>query len=231
MNWNEETIQKIEWNGEISNLEQKLQIAKKIAKRVKDGDVIGIGSGSTSFVATKEIAKRMKEENLNIIGIPTSHEINLLCNELGIPTANLMDKKPDWSYDGADEVNDKNWLVKGRGGAMFREKLNIASSEVTYILVDESKFVENICDKFPIPVEVTPQAINYVRQKMFEIGAESITLRLAKGKDGPVITENGNVILDTVFRNVDENLEKDLKSIVGVIETGLFIGYNVIIEK
>ncbi len=231
MNWNEETIQKIEWNGEISNLEQKLQIAKKIAKRVKDGDVIGIGSGSTSFVATKEIAKRMKEENLNIIGIPTSHEINLLCNELGIPTANLMDKKPDWSYDGADEVNDKNWLVKGRGGAMFREKLNIASSEVTYILVDESKFVENICDKFPIPVEVTPQAINYVRQKMFEMGAEGITLRLAKGKDGPVITENGNVILDTVFRNVDENLEKDLKSIVGVIETGLFIGYNVIIEK
>lgn len=231
MNWNEETIQKIEWNGEICNLEQKLQIAKKIAKRVKDGDVIGIGSGSTSFVATKEIAKRMKEENLNIIGIPTSHEINLLCNELGIPTANLMDKKPDWSYDGADEVNDKNWLVKGRGGAMFREKLNIASSEVTYILVDESKFVENICDKFPIPVEVTPQAINYVRQKMFEMGAEGITLRLAKGKDGPVITENGNVILDTVFRNVDENLEKDLKSIVGVIETGLFIGYNVIIEK
>ena len=231
MNWNEETIQKIEWNGEISNLEQKLQIAKKIAKRVKDGDVIGIGSGSTSFVATKEIEKRMKEENLNIIGIPTSHEINLLCNELGIPTANLMDKKPDWSYDGADEVNDKNWLVKGRGGAMFREKLNIASSEVTYILVDESKFVENICDKFPIPVEVTPQAINYVRQKMFEMGAEGITLRLAKGKDGPVITENGNVILDTVFRNVDENLEKDLKGIVGVIETGLFIGYNVIIEK
>ena len=231
MNWNEETIQKIEWNGEISNLEQKLQIAKKIAKRVKDGDVIGIGSGSTSFVATKEIAKRMKEENLNIIGIPTSHEINLLCNELGIPTANLMDKKPDWSYDGADEVNDKNWLVKGRGGAMFREKLNIPTSEVTYILVDESKFVENICDKFPIPVEVTPQAINYVRQKMFEMGAEGITLRLAKGKDGPVITENGNVILDTVFRNVDENLEKDLKSIVGVIETGLFIGYNVIIEK
>ena len=76
MNWDEKTIQKIKWNGEISNLEQKLQIAKKIAKKVKDGDVIGIGSGSTSFVATKEIAKRMKEENLHIIGIPTSHEIN-----------------------------------------------------------------------------------------------------------------------------------------------------------
>lgn len=231
MDWNKEIVQRIEWNGEISNYEEKLRIAKNIAKRVKDGDVIGIGSGSTAFVATQEIAKRVKEENLHITGIPTSYEINLLCNELGIPTASLMDKKPDWSFDGADEVNDKNWLVKGRGGAMYREKLNIVNSEVTYILVDSSKFVEHICDKFPIPVETTPQAINYVRQAMFNMGAESVVLRLAKGKDGPVITEYGNVILDATFRNVDENLEKKLKSIVGVIETGLFIGYNVVIEK
>ncbi len=231
MDWNKESVQKMEWNGEISNYEEKLRIAKKVVEKVKDGDCIGVGSGSTSFVATKEIARRVKEENLHITAIPTSYEINLLCNELGIPTASLMDKKPDWSFDGADEVNYKNWLVKGRGAAMYREKLNIVSSEVTYILVDESKFVENICDKFPIPVEVTPKAINYVRQAMFNMGAESITLRPAKGKDGPVITEEGNIILDTVFRDVDENLEKKLKSIVGVVETGLFIGYNVIIEK
>lgn len=231
MDWNKETVQKMEWNGEISNYEEKLRIAKKIVDKVKDGDVIGVGSGSTSFVATKEIAKKIKEENLHITAIPTSYEINLLCNELGIPTASLMDKLPDWSFDGADEVNDKNWLVKGRGAAMYREKLNVVSSEVTYILVDESKFVKNICDKFPIPVEVTPKAINYVRQAMFDMGAESITLRPAKGKDGPVITEEGNVILDTVFRNVDETLEKRLKGIVGVVETGLFIGYNVVIEK
>ncbi len=231
MNWNKEIVQKMEWNGEISNYEEKLRIAKKIAQKVKDGDCIGVGSGSTSFVATKEIAKKVKEENLRITAIPTSYEINLLCNELGIETASLMEKKPDWSFDGADEVNDKNWLVKGRGAAMYREKLNIVSSSFTYILVDESKFVNNICDKFPIPVEVTPRAINYVRQAILAMGAESIILRLAKGKDGPVITESGNVILDTVFRNVDETLEKRLKSIVGVVETGLFIGYNVIIEK
>lgn len=231
MDWNKNTVQEIAWNGEISNYEEKLRIAKKIAKRVKDGDVIGIGSGSTSFVATQEIAKRMKEENLNIIGIPTSYEINMLCNQLGIPTTNLMSKKPDWSFDGADEVNDKNWLVKGRGGAMYREKLNIASSEVSYILVDNSKFVDNICDKFPIPVETVPDAINYVRDELFKMGAEDIVLRLAKGKDGPVITEHGNVILDVTFRNVDETLEKRLKAVVGVVETGLFIGYNVIIEK
>lgn len=231
MDWKKEIAQKIEWNGEITNYEEKLRIAKKLAEKVKDGDVIGVGSGSTSFVATKEIAKRVKEENLHITAIPTSYEINLLCNELGIPTTSLLDKRPDWSFDGADEVSDKNWLVKGRGGAMFREKLNIASSKVTYILVDESKFVQNICDKFPIPVEVTPSAINYVREELFKMGAESVTLRLAKGKDGPVITEQGNVILDTVIRNVNENTEKELKDIVGVLDTGLFIGYNVIIEK
>lgn len=231
MDWNKNTVQEIAWNGEISNYEEKLRIAKKIAKRVKDGDVIGIGSGSTSFVATTEIAKRMKEENLNIIGIPTSYEINMLCNQLGIPTTNLMSKKPDWSFDGADEVNDKNWLVKGRGGAMYREKLNIVSSEVSYILVDNSKFVDNICDKFPIPVETVPDAINYVREELFKMGAEDIVLRLAKGKDGPVITEHGNVILDVTFRNVDETLERRLKAVVGVVETGLFIGYNVVIEK
>lgn len=231
MDWKKEIAQKIEWNGEITNYEEKLRIAKKLAEKVKDGDVIGVGSGSTSFLATKEIAKKVKEENLHITAIPTSYEISLLCNELGIPTVSLLDKRPDWSFDGADEVSDKNWLVKGRGGAMFREKLNIASSKVTYILVDESKFVKNICDKFPIPVEVTPSAINYVREELFKMGAESVTLRLAKGKDGPVITEQGNVILDTVIRNVNENTEKELKDIVGVLDTGLFIGYNVIIEK
>ena len=189
MNWNKEIAQKMEWNGEISNYEEKLKVAKKIVEKVKDGDVIGVGSGSTSFIATKEIAKKVKEEKINITAIPTSYEINLLCNELELPTASLMDKCPDWSFDGADEVNDKNWLIKGRGGAMFREKLNIASSKVTYILVDETKFVKNMCDKFPIPVEVTPQAINYVRKQIFSMGAESIILRPAKGKDGPVITE------------------------------------------
>lgn len=231
MNWKEENMQKIEWNGNIENYEQKLEIAKRVANHVKDGDIIGFGSGSTSFVAIKEIAKKIHQENLHITAIPTSYEINLLCNELKVPTASLLEKRPDWSFDGADEVNSKNWLVKGRGAAMFKEKLNIASSKVTYILVDESKFVENICDKFPIPVEVTPKAINYVRKELFKLGAKSINLRPAKGKDGPIITENGNVILDTVIKDVNENTEKNLKNITGVIETGLFIGYNVIIEK
>lgn len=231
MNWEENVKQKSLWNGEISNLAEKERIAEKLAKRVKDGDVIGVGSGSTSFVATKAIAKRMKEENLHITAIPTSYEVKLLCENMGIPTTTLMVQKPDWAYDGADEVTPQKWLVKGRGGAMYHEKLNIQASPITYILVDDSKMVEHICDKFPIPVEVHPEAINLVRQALLEMGAEEITLRLAKGKDGPVITERGNAILDAVFHNVDDTYETKLKSIVGVVETGLFIGYNIIIEK
>lgn len=231
MNWEENIKQKSLWNGEISNLEEKEKIAEKLAKKVKDGDVIGVGSGSTSFVATKAIAKKIKEEKLNITAIPTSYEVKLLCENLGIPTTTLMVKKPDWSYDGADEVAPNNWLVKGRGGAMYKEKLNIASSPITYILVDDSKMVEHICDKFPIPIEVAPEAVNFVRQALIQMGAEKVTLRLAKGKDGPVITESNNIILDAIFKNVTKNLEKDLKSIVGVVETGLFIGYSVVIER
>ncbi len=227
MNWSENVVQKLEWNGEISNLEEKQQIAKKIASFVKDGDVIGVGSGSTSFLAIQEIAKRMKEENLKIKAIPTSRELGMVCNYLGIPVETLVTAKPDWCFDGADEVTPEKWLVKGRGAAMFREKLLIANSKKSYILVDKSKFVTKICEKFPIPIEVFPDALYAVKEKLLEYGATSAELRLAKKKDGPVITENGNLIIDAKFENVDENFERKLKDIVGVIETGLFIGYDV----
>lgn len=227
MYWNENVVQKLEWNGEISNLEEKQAIAKKIAAIAKDGDVIGVGSGSTSFLATQEIAKRMKEENLKIKAIPTSKELGMVCNYLGIPVETLITAKPDWCFDGADEVTPENWLVKGRGAAMFKEKLNIANAKKSYILVDSSKFVKKACEKFPIPIEVFPDALYAVKEKLFELGATSAELRLAKKKDGPVITENGNLIVDAKFENVDETFETKLKNIVGVIETGLFIGYDV----
>lgn len=230
MKWNKDIIEKMEY-GEIKNLEEKRNIAKKIASYVKDGQTIGFGSGSTSYLAVIEISKRIQEEGLKIKAIPTSHEIELLCAYLNIPTTTLVEEKPDWSFDGADEVNKNNWLIKGRGAAMFREKLNIANSSITYILVDESKFVNNLCDNFPIPVECYPASINFVKEELLKLGAEEIILRTGKGKDGPIITENNNIILDVKFDNVNENLEKELKQIVGVIETGLFIGYNIEILK
>lgn len=227
MNWNDNVIQKLEWNGEISNLEEKQKIAEKIARIAKNGDVIGVGSGSTSFLAIQAIAKRVKEENMKIKAIPTSKEIAMVCNYLNIPTTTLIEAKPDWCFDGADEVTPEKWLLKGRGAAMFREKLVISNANKVYILVDSSKFVNKPCEKFPIPIEVFPDSLYSVKEKLLELGATQAELRLAKKKDGPVITENGNLIIDAKFENIDENFEKTLKSIVGVIETGLFIGYNV----
>lgn len=227
MKWGDNIVQKLEWNGEISNKEEKERIAKEIAKIAKDGDVIGCGSGSTSFLAAQEIAKRMKEEGLKITAIPTSKELNMVCNYLEIPTTTLITSKPDWCFDGADEVDKNGWLIKGRGAAMFNEKLIMLNAKKRYILVDKSKFVDKLGEKFPIPIECFPSALYSVKEKLFELGAKTATLRLAKKKDGPVITENGNFIIDTEFENITESLEKELKCITGVIETGLFIGYNI----
>ncbi len=225
MNWNKEIISKMEFNN-ILNREDKEKIAKKLADKVKNEDVIGFGSGSTSYLTILAISEKIKKENIKITAIPTSYEIELLCNYLEIPTTTLLNKKPDWSFDGADEVNEDNWLIKGRGGAMFREKLNIANSPITYILVDKSKLVSKLGTNFAIPIECYPYSINYVKEKLILLGATEITIRKAISKDGPIITESGNFILDVKFNEITNNLEKDIKSITGVLESGLFIGYN-----
>lgn len=230
MEWNKDIIDNIKFT-KISNIEAKQKIADRIALRVKNGEVIGFGSGSTSFLAVQAVAKRINKEGLKITAIPTSPEIKMLCTSLNIPTADLNQVKPDWYFDGADEVDPHGWLIKGRGAAMFKEKLIMSSCTERHILVDESKFVNNLCDKFPIPVECAPDSLCFVKNELLKLGATSCILRMAQKKDGPVITESGNYIIDTKFENVDESLELKLKSITGVIETGLFIGYNVIIEK
>ena len=226
MNWNIETLEKFELN-KIANLESKQKIADKIVDKVKDGQVIGFGSGSTSYLATIAIANKIRKENIHILAVPTSIEIKMLCANLGIATTSLFANKPDWSFDGADEVDKSNWLIKGRGGAMFKEKLNIANSKITYILIDNSKKVEKLCTKHKIPVECCIDSVNYVKERLQELGGIDIALRKAEGKDGPIITENGNLILDVKFENITNNLEKEIKSITGVVESGLFIGYNV----
>lgn len=227
MEWNREIMQKPMWKEEISNREEKEKIARRMAEKAQDGEVIGFGSGSTSYLTVIEIANKMQRENISITAIPTSYEIKMLCTYLNIPTATIDEKKPDWCFDGADEVDNDKWLIKGRGAAMFNEKLNIKTAGKTYILVDKSKLVNKLGTNFPIPVECTPKAINVVKEELFRLGANSIELRLALKKDGPIITENGNIILDARFENIDETLERKLKNITGVIETGLFIGYNV----
>ena len=118
-------------------------------------------------------------------------------------------------------------MIKGRGGAMFREKLNIVNSPITYILIDESKKVDKLGSKFKVPVECYPEAINYIKEELIKLGGKEIELRKAVGKDGPIITENNNVILDVKLEEITQELEKKIKAISGVIESGLCIDYNI----
>lgn len=227
MKWKDSLITGLQWSDEIANRESKERVAAEIAARVETGDVLGAGSGSTVYLALFAIAERMRRENLKVEVIPASLEISMACLQLGIPQTTLWDKRPDWTFDGADEVDPAHNLIKGRGGAMFKEKLLIKSAAHTCIIVDQSKFVDRLGAKFPVPVEVFPHALAYVEDALKQLGATEIVLRPAKGKDGPVLTENGNLILDTRFHSIGLSLEKEIKQITGVIDSGLFIGYDV----
>lgn len=227
MNWNSDIIKDLAWSENISNRASKQRVADEIAKKVKNGHILGVGSGSTSFIALLAIAEKVKTEKLNILAIPTSIELSLACTKLGIPITTLYEHRPDILFDGADEVDPDKSLIKGRGGAMFKEKLMIASSPQNYILVDDSKLVDKLGSKFAVPVEVFPQALLHVEAELLKLGPTNLLLRPAKGKDGPVITEAGNLVLDVTFDGIDKAMEQKIKSITGVIESGLFIGHNV----
>ena len=227
MEWKSNLITGLQWSDRIINREGKERIARELAAQVKDGEVIGAGSGSTVYLTLFAIAERIRTEKLQVRVIPASMEISMTCVQLGIPQTTLWERRPDWTFDGADEVDPSHNLIKGRGGAMFKEKLLIKSSERAFILVDNSKFVSRLGSKFPVPVEVFPTGVVYVENQLKTLGASKVVLRMAKGKDGPILTENGNFILDAWFDGIGNFLEKEIKSITGVIESGLFIGYDI----
>ena len=226
MLWTNPLSKKLPDYGVISNLEDKQAVARKLAGEVKDGQVIGVGSGSTSFLALQDIARVVKEQKFTCRFIPSSREIHMTCLALGLNVASLLDARPDWYFDGADEVDNDRNLIKGRGGAMTREKMVMVASPKTFILADKSKFVEKLGQKFPVPVEVNQESANYVEEQLLKLGAAETMVRPAKGKDGAIVTESGHFILDAKFDGIDASLEKKIKSITGVIESGLFWGYN-----
>lgn len=222
-------MQEFDWENNVENKEEKLRVAARVVKRVKDGDVIGFGSGSTSYIAAKEIAKRVKEEGLHIKAIPTSKIIENLCNELGIQTVSLEQAKPNWCFDGADEVDPHNWLIKGMGAALYREKLNIKASNENYILVDKSKFVKRLGEKHPVPIECNKEKIDTIIEKVVELGAKNVEVKKSNVGEDPLITDNGNILLYAWFEKIEVDLEEKLAQIDGVLESGLFIGYDIII--
>ena len=205
----------------------KQRAALEAVKHVKDGFIVGLGSGSTAAFAIEALGERVRVEGLRVWGVPTSYQAFLLAVDCGIPITTL-DEHPviDVTIDGADQVTPELNLIKGMGAALAREKIAAASSKINVIIADESKKVRVLGEKGQVvPVEVLPFAISLVKRKISDMGGKPV-VREGKGKLGPVITDNGNALLDCFFGEIAQpaKLAVELKMIAGVVETGLFVG-------
>jgi len=204
----------------------KRRAALEAVKHVEDGFVLGLGSGSTAAYAIREIGKKIREESLTVLGVPTSYQAFLLAVECGIPITTLNEHpKLDLDIDGADQLDGDLNLIKGGGGALTREKVVAAAAKELIIVADETKLTGNLGRNQPLPVEVLPFALPLVSLDITAIGGKPV-LREKADRSGPYITDNGNFILDVDFGAIDNPsmLESRLKAFPGVVETGLFIG-------
>ena len=204
----------------------KRNAAVEAVKHVKDGIFIGLGSGSTAAYAIEEIGRKIKEERIHVTGVPTSYQAFMIALRNEIPITTLEEHPVlDLTIDGADQVDKDLNLIKGMGGALAREKVVAFASRYNVIVADENKRVNFLGENNqPLPIEVLPFAVSVVDRKLREMKGKPV-LREGKGKVGPVITDNGNVILDVDFGVIHRpgELEKKLKILSGVVETGLFI--------
>jgi ribose 5-phosphate isomerase A len=202
----------------------KRRAAIEAAKNVKNNFIIGLGSGSTVTYVIEEIGRRIKEENLRVLGVPTSHQSLLLAAKFGIPTTTLYEHpRIDLTIDGADQIDRELNLIKGMGGALTKEKIIAAASKQLIIVADERKLTDKLGRNQLLPVEIIPIAEPLVVERIREVGGKPY-LREVKN-NVPYITDNGNFILDVDFGVIEDPLELNmkLKMIPGVVETGLFI--------
>lgn len=202
----------------------KKEVAHEAAMMVEDGQVLGLGTGSTTHYFIQNLGERILTEEMEIMGIPTSYQSFFLANECNIPITTLDEHLPDLAVDGADEVDPNLNLIKGGGAAHTLEKIVDSSARKFVVIVDESKIVKELGD-FPVPLEVMPAAYRPVTEKVKSMGGVP-QLRMAQMKDGPVITDNHNFVVDVQFEKIPDphELEITLNSIPGVVENGIFTG-------
>jgi ribose 5-phosphate isomerase A len=217
----------LRWGSEISNREAKEAIGAQVAQRAADGQVIGAGSGTTSFLTVVALGRRAQAEGLEITVVPTSIEIALAAEAVGLHVSAVVPDIVHWCFDGADEVDPDDRLIKGRGGALLRERVVFASADHRLLVADDSKSVERLGSGFPVPIEVQPA---WVRRAHQEIGrfehVDEVTMRMAGGKDGPVVTEGGNVLLDATFSTITADHAAAMLATPGVLGTGVFSGFE-----
>jgi len=215
----------------------KKAVAEAAVNEVTSNMIVGLGSGSTAAIMIKTLANKIKTGELKEIrGVPTSFQSEVLALELGIPLIDLVSvDQIDLAIDGADEVNPSYQLIKGGGACHVREKLVASKANKLLIVVDQTKLVKNLNEEFPLPVEVLPSAWKQVKDVIEDMDAQC-KLRLAEKKAGPVVTDEGNLILDVLFNGGIKNpkeIELQINNIPGVLENGLFVDltYKVLVGK
>jgi len=207
--------------------QMKQAVAKAAVDQIQNGMIIGLGSGSTAALMIEALALKIKTREIqDIVGVTTSFQGEVLATELGIPLKSLSSVSGiDLAIDGADEVDPNFQLIKGGGACHVQEKLVAALAKKFIVVVDSSKLVKKLNLEFKLPVEVLPSAWKQVQKTLEELGAVS-DLRMAQKKAGPIVTDQGNLILDLTFHNgIDQpdQLESQINNIPGVLENGLFI--------
>ncbi|NEO36692.1 MAG: ribose-5-phosphate isomerase RpiA [Moorea sp. SIOASIH] len=205
----------------------KQEVGKAAAKRVQSGMIVGLGTGSTTAYAIQFLGDRLNSGEIkDIVGIPTSFQAEVLAKQYGIPltTLDAVDHI-DVAIDGADEVDPQKNLIKGGGAAHTREKIVDSLAKQFIVVVDSTKIVDNLGSTFLLPVEVIPMAITPVMNAIEKLGGKP-ELRMGVKKAGPVITDQGNMVVDVKFDAIDNpaELEKTINNIPGVLENGLFVG-------
>lgn len=201
--------------------EAKRRAGEHAAEAVEDGQVVGLGTGSTTAHAIRHLGRRV-DSGLDVRGIPTSYQARELAVEVGIPLTTLDESTPDVAIDGADQVAG-NALIKGGGAAHAREKIVDAAADRFLVVVDPSKEVDTLDG--PVPVEVLPDARRVAMADLTELGGDP-QLRAAERKDGPVITDNGNLVIDCSCGSIGapSELARDIAAVPGVVAHGLFVG-------
>ncbi len=207
--------------GDVERLKEEAGIAA--CNFIKDGMKIGLGTGSTVRYTVIEIGRRISEDGLNVVGVPTSEATRELALEVGIPLVTLSESGGlDLVIDGADEFDDDFSLIKGGGGALTREKIVAQSSKSMIVVADDRKQVETL-GNFDLPVEVLPFEWERTRDRISSICPGEVTLR---GGSEPFVTDNDGYILDCSFGpsiSDPKSLEMKILSIAGVVEVGLFV--------
>jgi ribose 5-phosphate isomerase A len=218
----------------------KERAAVAAAGLVANGMIVGLGSGSTAALMVRRIGKRVEQDGLKIVAVATSDATASLARSLKILVHELDDFETlDINLDGADEIDPHFQMIKGRGGALLREKIVATASKHRVTMITADKRVERLGIVMPIPVEVSRIGVKHTERRLQQLGAATTIRRQADGS--PYLTDGGNQIVDCKFVAVDDpnTLDRQLQCVAGVLETGLFVdlcdtlivGTNVGVER